>query len=231
MNNTELNILAESELFKGLDLLEIRSVLDEYSLNKVDFIKGEIVALQGDLYKELLIVLHGTVISEISDPTGKRIRLENFHESAVIAPGILFSIDNTLPVTITAVGFCTLLSIPKEAVLSVLMSKRICLENYLALVGNKVNILAEKIRLFKFSSIQQKIAGYLLNLRSKQKSDFLNIPYTREQLADSFGIARPSLSREFSRMAGAGIILVEGKKIRLLKTTALKYLLNGEILD
>jgi hypothetical protein len=32
-------------------------------------------------------------------------------------------------------------------------------------------------------------------------------------------------------MAGAGIILVEGKKIRLLKTTALKYLLNGEILD
>ena len=43
-------------------------------------------------------------------------------------------------------------------------------------------------------------------------------------------MARPSLSREFSRMSDAGIIAIEGKKIILLKKTALKYLLNGEIL-
>ena len=59
----------------------------------------------------------------------------------------------------------------------------------------------------------------------------LVIPYSREYLADFFGVARPSLSREFSRMSEAEIVAIEGKKITLLKKTALKYLLDGGILD
>ena len=119
----------------------------------------------------------------------------------------------------------------KDTVISILQTNRSYLINYLSTIGNKVNILAEKIRLFQFSSIQQKIAGYLLNLYEKQGSNSLVIPYTRENLADFFGVAHPSLSRELSRMSEAGIIAIDGKKIQLLKETALKYLLDGEILN
>jgi CRP/FNR family transcriptional regulator, dissimilatory nitrate respiration regulator len=227
----ELNVLNQSELFIGMDYTGISSLLSDFSFKKKHFSRNEVIAIQGDTYREVLIVISGTASSGINDSTGKHVKLENFNQSAAIAPGILFALDNTLPVTITAITDCSLIVIPKKELLTLLQKNRVFLENYLAVLGNKVNILADKIRLFKFSSIQQKIAGYLLDLVTKQKSETIIIPYTREQLADFFGVARPSLSREFSRMSDAGILSIEGKKVHLLKKTALKYLLEGEILD
>ena len=231
MTEKDLKILSESELFSGLHTGEISNLLSNFLCNTRNYNRDDVIAIQGDLYSNLYVVMDGTVSSEISDPAGKRVKLEIFTRSSIIAPGILFAIDNTLPVTIIAETDCSLLSISKETVISILQTNRSYLINYLSTIGNKVNILAEKIRLFQFSSIQQKIAGYLLNLYEKQGSNSLVIPYTRENLADFFGVARPSLSRELSRMSEAGIIAIDGKKIQLLKETALKYLLDGEILN
>jgi len=227
----ELETLSKSELFSGLHTGEISNLLSDFVFKTRKYNRDDVIAIQGDLYSNLYVVIDGTVSSEISDPTGKRVKLEIFTGSSVIAPGIIFAIDNTLPVTITAETDCLLLALSKEMVISILQTNSICMINYLTTLGNKINILAEKIRLFQFSSIQQKIAGYLLNLYEIQVSNSLVIPYTRENLADFFGVARPSLSRELSRMSEAGIIAIEGKKIQLLKKTALKYLLDGQILD
>ncbi len=231
MTEEELEILSESELFSGLHASEISNLLSDFLFKTRKYDRYDVIAIQGDPYNNLYLVMDGTVSSEISDPAGKRVKLEIFARSSIIAPGIIFALDNTLPVTITAETDCLLLSLSKEMVVSILQTNRTCMINYLTTLGNKINILAEKIRLFQFSSLQQKIAGYLLNLYEKQGSNSLVIPYTRENLADFFGVARPSLSRELSRMSEAGIIAIDGKKIQLLKKTALKYLLDGQILD
>lgn len=227
----ELSGLSECELFSSLPEEQIDNLLTGSHGRIRKYTKDTVILFQGDIYKDLLVVLDGVVSSEISNTSGKRVKLENFHRSSAIAPGIIFSIDNTLPVTIMADSDCSLLSISKDTIISILQSNRTCLINYLGILGDKVNILAEKIRMFQFNSIQQKIASYLLNLYNNQESDNLIIPYTREDLADFFGVARPSLSRELSRMSDAGIIAIDGKKIQILKKTALKYLLDGEILD
>lgn len=231
MIRKELSGLSECELFSSLSEEKIENLLTDSPGRIKKYKKDTVILFQGDIYKDLLVVLDGVVSSEISNAAGKRVKLENFHRSSAIAPGIIFAIDNTLPVTIMAESDCLLFSVSKDTVLSMLQANRTCLINYLGILGDKVNILAEKIRMFQFNSIQQKIAGYLLNLYNNQESDNLIIPYTRENLADFFGVARPSLSRELSRMSEAGIIRIDGKKIQLLKKTALKYLLDGEILD
>ncbi len=231
MTEEEYEILSKSDLFYGLNTREIGFLLSGFSLNINKYSRDVVVVIQGETYSDLFVVMKGNVSSEISDPSGKRVKLEIFSESSIIAPGIIFALDNTIPVTVTAETDCLILSFSKEEIVSILRENDKCMTNYLTLLGNKINILAEKIRLFQFSSIQQKIAGYLLNLYKKQGSNILVIPYTRENLADFFGVARPSLSRELSRMSEAGIITIDGKKIKLLKKTALKYLLDGEILD
>lgn len=231
MTVEEHEILSKSELFYGLSLSEIKHLLSNIKVSLTKYTRDDVIIMQGGIYSNLFIVMEGTVLSEISDPSGKRVKLEIFSESSIIAPGIIFAVDNTLPVTVTAETDCQILSFSKEEIVSILRENSNCMTNYLTLLGNKINILAEKIRLFQFSSIQQKIAGYLLHLYKKQGNNSLLIPYTRENLADFFGVARPSLSRELSRMSEAGIIAIDGKKIQLLKKTALKYLLDGEILD
>ncbi|MCF6334991.1 MAG: Crp/Fnr family transcriptional regulator [Spirochaetales bacterium] len=231
MINHALAEVSGCEIFNGISEESLNNLLTESSCSIKEYNKDTIIHFQGDKYKKLLLVLDGVVSSEISNSTGKRVKLENFHKSSVVAPGILFATDNTLPVTIIAESDCSLLSISKEAVISILQSDENCLNTYLRALGDKVAILADKIKMFQFRSIQQKIAGYLLNLSINQDKDNLVLPYTRENLADFFGVARPSLSRELSRMSEAGIIQIDGKKIKLLKKTALKYLLEGEVLD
>jgi len=195
VTESELEILSKSDLFYGLNPSEINFLLSSFYLNVKKYSRDDVIIIQGETYSDLSVVMKGNVSSEINDPSGKRVKLEIFSESSLIAPGIIFAVDNTLPVTVTAETNCVLLSFSKEDVISILQSNSNCMNNYLSLLGNKINILAEKIRLFQFSSIQQKIAGYLLNLHKKQGSDSLIIPYTRENLADFFGVARPSLSR------------------------------------
>lgn len=101
------------------------------------------------------------------------------------------------------------------------------LMNYLQDTGDKVVFLAEKIRLFKFKSITQKIAGYLLNLAGKQGGDSVRMTYSREQLADLFGVARPSLSRGFSEYYEEGILKAEGKIIHIMDRKRLKGKISG----
>ena len=217
--NAAKNKFLECKIFTSLT--EERSRIRKYG-------KGTIIHFQGDEYHSLLVVVDGLVSAEIHDPQGKKIKLETFSPVSPIAPGILFATDNTLPVTITAESDVKILSVSKQDILTILQKDTACLEGYLSLTGDKIVLLAEKIRLFKFNSIQQKIAGYLLNLSKKKGSDHVRLPYTREFLADLFGVARPSLSRELSRLADAKILDIKNKDITILKKRALNYILEGK---
>ncbi len=222
MNTDDKNKAAACQLFTGLQHFGNTP----YRAKK--YTKGTVVHFQGDEYRSLLIVVEGLVSAEIHDPQGKKIKLETFSPVTPIAPGILFATDNTLPVTITAESDVKMLSVPRGEILSLLQRDPACLEEYLSLTGDKIVLLAEKIRLFKFNSIQQKIAGYLLNLAKKKGTDTLRLPYTREFLADLFGVARPSLSRELSRLSDAKILEIRNKEITILKKRALVYILEGK---
>ena len=114
--------LNECELFSGMTEDEIEDLLKGNGYRTKKFIKDTVIMLQGDAYNDLFVVMNGTVSSEISDPAGKRVKLEIFTRSSIIAPGILFAIDNTLPVTIIAETDFSLLSISKETVISILQT-------------------------------------------------------------------------------------------------------------
>ncbi len=215
-------------LFGDLTTTDIRKLAGKrgYRINR--YPKGVIIRFQGDEYRELLVVLEGIVSAELQDPAGKRIKLETFSPESPIAPGILFATDKTLPVTISAQTDAVLLSVSKEEVLSLLLNSPECLEYYLSLTGDKIVLLAEKIRLLKFNSIQQKLAGYILGLMKKQGSDTVRFLYTREYMADLFGVARPSLSRELSRLSDAGILEINNREVKILKERALHYIVEGK---
>lgn len=47
------------------------------------------------------------------------------------------------------------------------------------------------------------------------------------RLAETFGVTRPSLSRELLAMADDGLIRVEGRKIKILAREELEALISG----
>jgi len=222
MNKADAEILSACSLFDGITKDEVLALFEEVPYTNKTFGKGSLVMIRGDEYDSLRILLKGEVSAEIQDFNGKTIKIENLKAPDAMATGILFADDNTLPVTLVAQSEIRLISIPKSSIISIAQRNKHFLLNYFNDSGNKVVFLAEKIRLFKFKSLRQKFTGYILSLSGKQNSETVKLPYTREKLAELFGVARPSLSRVCSEMSDEGLVKLEGKTVTILDKRELK---------
>jgi CRP-like cAMP-binding protein len=57
--------------------------------------------------------------------------------------------------------------------------------------------------------------GYLRSLSTEQNSHTITLPISKKQLADYFGVQRPSLFRELKKMKEEGLINIDNKTITL----------------
>lgn len=226
MTKAEADILSLCPLFEGITNDEVLEMFNKVPYSTKTHNKGSLVMIRGDEYDSLKILLKGEVSAEIQDFNGKTIKIENLKAPDAMATGILFADDNTLPVTLVAQSEVKLISIPKVSIINIAQKNKHFLLNYFSDSGNKVVFLAEKIRLFKFKSLRQKFTGYILSLSGKQNSNTVKLPYTREKLAELFGVARPSLSRTCSEMSDEGLLRLEGKTITILDKEELKASLD-----
>ena len=222
MDNTDAEIIASCPLFKGITVEEVVELFDRVPYTTKSYHKESLLMIRGDEYDSLKILLKGEVSAEIQDYSGKTIKIENLKAPEAMATGILFADDNTLPVTLVAQSEIQLISIPKSSIIEIAQKNKHFLLNYFSDSGNKVVFLAEKIRLFKFKSLRQKFTGYILSLSGKQHSDNVTLPYTREKLAELFGVARPSLSRVCSEMSDKGLVELDGKTVTILDKESLE---------
>lgn len=225
MQESDAEIICHSPLFRGMDAVTVVELFKTVPFTSKSYTKGALIMLRGDRYDDLKILTLGEVSAEIQDFSGKTIKVENLKAPDALAMGILFATDNILPVTIVAQTDVQLLSIPKQSILKVAQSNQDFLLNYLTQSGNKVTFLVEKLRLFKFSSLKQKFCGYILNLSEKQNTDVVSLSYNREELAELFGVARPSLSRVCSELSELGWVALEGKRVTILNKSKLKAVL------
>jgi len=64
-------------------------------------------------------------------------------------------------------------------------------------------------------SLRENLMDYLVVLSAQQKSNQVTLPVTKKQLADYFGVQRPSLFRELKRMKDESLIKIENKEITI----------------
>jgi CRP-like cAMP-binding protein len=67
-----------------------------------------------------------------------------------------------------------------------------------------------------FTTIKGKLAQYLLDLSRQSGSGRIFLPHSQSQLAELFGVARPSIGRAMGALNQEGIIRAEGKKVEIL---------------
>jgi len=91
--------------------------------------------------------------------------------------------------------------------------------------ANYAQTLSEKLFFMSFKTIRQKLASYFLRLSATQGSQIL-LDRSQQELADYFGISRPSLAREVSHMQDDGLIKADRKQITILNKEKLKILIR-----
>jgi len=206
LNNSDLLLLAETPIFKGVDIIEIKKLLGGHSGSIKSYSKGEFVVNQNDFFDRLIIVMDGELKAQMSSEDGKVINMETFGKFRPVAVAILFSEKQILPVSLFSLVNSKVFFLPKEILISCCMANRVILENTLRLMSLKVDFLSKKINFLQLNTIRQKIATVLLTLSKKAKSDTFTLDRTKEELAKDMGVTRPSLSREFMNLSQMGII-------------------------
>ncbi len=220
-------LLEDCPLFKGIPENEIRTLLSQIHYHVRIYRRNEIVALAGEPVKNLYILLSGTVKGEMIDYSGKTIKIEDVEAPRPLTTAFLFGKENTYPVTVTAIDEVKMVSIPVGEFLNLLQKNKQILKNYLHSISSRSQFLSRKLHFLSFKTIKGKMAYYLLQ-QADSKLHSIELKSTQQQLAELFGVTRPSLARVISEMQNEKVIAVERKTIKLLDMDKLSKIIKNE---
>jgi CRP/FNR family transcriptional regulator, dissimilatory nitrate respiration regulator len=218
-------LLTGCRLFKGLDAESIDHLLANKHYQIKKYRKGSIIAFSGEVADRLCIILKGSVRGEMTDFSGKTIKIEDRQAPEPIATAFIFGKNNKFPVNVISSSDTEILMIPKETLTGMLQENLQFLNNFLNAVSGRAQFLSHKIRFLSFKTIKGKFAQFLLQNGANEK-DVISIPKTITELAELFGVTRPSLSRAISEMEQGKAIRMEKKNIHILDRDKLNAFLD-----
>jgi CRP/FNR family transcriptional regulator, dissimilatory nitrate respiration regulator len=213
-------LLSHSPIFKGLDAATTEMILGKINYRIRKYPVGSVIAISGEEITSLHIVLAGMVKGEMVDYEGRTLKIEDIGAPRALAPAFMFGSGNRFPVNVTAVTEAELLIIDKHDFVKLLRSDDHLLSNYLDTISNRSQFLSDKIRFFTFRTIKGKLANYILEKAGRNLAK-IRFGRTQQELAEFFGVARPSLSRALKELEDDGFIIAEGKEMTILNREGL----------
>ncbi len=217
-------------LFATLPKHETIQLNEQLSATARTVQQGHILAERGTPMDHLFILIDGNAHAEIITGDGHALIVESFHGPDAIATAMLFAPQPHFPVSLIADSVCIYTSLPRNSLLDLCQKYRSVLEALLTDAGRRTAFLASRLRLTQFASLRQRIAVYITEAKPRKDRngvEYVYVPHSRQELADMFGVARPSLSRELSRMGDEGLIWADGNTVQIIDRPALETLVTG----
>lgn len=186
------NELSKTIIFQRLTPNEIEKCLKQIKYKISDYSKGETVAFKEEKLKELIIILEGTLRSEMVKMNGQSFKVEDLGKTQIVAPAFLFGKNPAMPVDLISLNNSKLLKIPKDDFIELMKIDDKILENFLNALSNKAQFLSKKIW-FLNKSLEEKLAEHIL--KNLDGNSEIRLTKSIKDLAQEFNVARPSLSR------------------------------------
>jgi CRP-like cAMP-binding protein len=216
---------AQCPILKGVPQETLEALFSKLQFQVKSYQTDEVLASQGDEVNRLLILLEGSARGEMVDYSGHIIKIEDVAAPKPLAGAFLFGNENRFPVDVLANEPVKVLVIYREEFLKLLRLNETVQMNYLNLVGSKAQFLTKKIKFLSFKTIKGKIAHYLIDLK-QDENGYIRIPANQQELADLFGVARPSVARALGDLEDEGLISAQCKMVKILDRNALLKYLN-----
>lgn len=218
--------LKRCPVFQGIDEKEASLLLEQVHYQIKVFKKHDIIALAGDQVKNLYIILKGSVSGEIHDYSGNTVKIEDIEAPRPLATAFLFGSENRFPVTVVARNDVTILSMPIDDFLKLLHLNTRLLKNFLNSISSRAQFLSRKLNFLSIKTIREKIANYILQ-KAGDCFHSIELKNTQQELADLFGVTRPSLARVLSEMQKEKLIIIDKRTVTILNKEKLNKLIRN----
>lgn len=213
----ELKTLAKFKLFKEIDEKELVELFQKIKYEIKKFKKSDIVFFREEKIDGLFIILKGVLSAEMLKDNGDIQKIENLSGGDIIGSAFIFGNENNLPVDLIVLEECELLHIDKNNLLKSFNTNEKFLINFLNEISDKTQFLSNKVwKSFNNKTIKEKALDYILENTENNKVIFR---HSIKELAELFGVSRPSLSRVISEFVEDEILRRDGKN---------KFILNKE---
>ena len=211
-----INKLQGNEFFSNLNNEEIEKLISNIGYSVKAYKKGEVIANEEDECNSLGFVLDGIVEIQRIYLSGKQITLKRLSNGDVFGEALIFSNKSKYPSTVVAFSESSILYIRKTDILKLCTMDERVLGNFMSALSNKIFMLNSKIKSIAFKSIKHKVINFILEQAKMQKSETINLKESKEEIASSLGIPRPSLSRELMNLRDLKYIEFDRNIIKIL---------------
>ncbi|NLI61654.1 MAG: Crp/Fnr family transcriptional regulator [Clostridiales bacterium] len=223
-----LQVLVKCPLFEGMDMDQLNSMLECIKPRVLKYNKDEFIALAGNDFKGVGIILSGEAIIVKENVAGNRVIISMIESGEIFGEMAAFSGKPKWPASVIAQQPCNVIFISSKTFVSqcenLCVSHQLLIMNMLKILSQKALILNRKMEYLSIRSIRGKIIHYLLEQYKQNDKNMFTLPLNRNELADFLNIPRPSLSREMCRMRDEGLIDFYRSSIRINSLENLKAL-------
>lgn len=229
MNPEKIAALRRTALFGELNEAEL-AVLAEHAVER-RLARDEILFIAGDEAQGLFVICSGALRAFREGVDGREQIIHVERAGATIAELPVFD-DKPYPSTVAAEEPTVVLFLDKREV------KALCLRYpQIALAGMKMlagrlRRCAELVEALSLHEVDQRLARWLLNearLRGVKKEQLIEVTLvlTNQQIAARIGSVREVVSRALNRLQNNGLIVIEGRIIKIADETALAVYAEG----
>jgi CRP-like cAMP-binding protein len=210
-----IKAIAHINLFKGFTSCELISLFKTNKYKIKQYNKGEIIHLQNEVCNCLDIILVGTASVQKIDENGNILTISTFSSSDIMGANLLFSSRNYYPMTVVAKSDVVVLHMQRELILELCQNNMSFLIELIKAISDKTIILTDKIKSISLKTIRQCIIDYLKYEYHIQKNNVIKLDMSKKEMAERFGIQRPSLCRELNKMKKDGLVEYDAKSITI----------------
>ncbi|HCX65263.1 MAG TPA: transcriptional regulator [Eubacteriaceae bacterium] len=223
--------------YKTLESNPLFSQLDDYSLDELlgclrpkvkTYEKNEIIALAGEPFTNLGIVLEGQVHVLKESATGAKLIMSTLEPGEMFGEMIAFSGRSKWAATVQATKKSVVLFMESDTIVG--QCNRMCswhktlIQNMLKIVSNRALYLNQKVEYLSIKSMRGKLAKFFVEESEHKSSLKFELNINRNEMADFLNVSRPSMSREMGKMKEEGLIDYKRNQVEILDLETLEVL-------
>ncbi len=214
-NTTPLDIpslLRRIPLFSELSEADIQLVA-RYTRER-QVARGEVLFQRGDLPHGFYFVVSGQVKLAFSSSQGTEKVVEIIGAMQSFGEAVMF-MNHPYPVFAEALSETVLVHVGQAVVSELIDQDSTFARKLLAGMAIRLHGLIQDVETYSLRSSTQRVIGYLLQVADNDAPCEIALPTSKQVIASRLNLTPETLSRIFHDLSDAGLITVQGKRVRL----------------
>jgi len=181
------------------------------------YAKDEIIYLQGDTAQSFCYIKKGSVKVYMNSVDGNEKTLNTARHGEIIGEGAFFDKKPR----VSSAKALTNTEVDKKRLTDIIAQHPTLAFELLEILANRIRLLSSQLDSMTFMQADARIAGLLL----ESEHDGI-VAITHEEIANTVGVSRVTVSKTLSRFAKSGYISTEYRRILIKSREGLEKLVN-----